>query len=150
VIARLPRIDTSTTTPDHKSSTRFTRIAVAPLPVCVAMISLLGACGGDDEPATPAPTTIPAEPTAEPATADPTADLATAEPTAAATDGQIITAEQAGEIAAAHVGGTVDTVSAETDCGAAWDVDVYAPDGEYTLYIGATGEIVRVDGPFND
>jgi uncharacterized membrane protein YkoI len=61
-----------------------------------------------------------------------------------------ISAEQAGQIAAAHVRGTVDTVHAEDEYGAAWDVDVYAPDGEYTVYVSSTGEVVRVEGPFRD
>jgi hypothetical protein len=61
-----------------------------------------------------------------------------------------LTAEQAGQIAAALVGGTVDTVHAENEYGAAWDVDVYAPDGEYTIYVSSTGEVMRVDGPFRD
>ena len=63
---------------------------------------------------------------------------------------QNITAQQAGEIAASHVGGTADTVNREPDgdYGAAWDVDVYSPEGEYTIYVSATGEVVRVEGPF--
>lgn len=65
---------------------------------------------------------------------------------------QAIDANGAAEIAASHVGGTADSVSREADgdYGATWDVDVYAPDGEYTIYVSATGEIVRVEGPFKD
>ena len=65
---------------------------------------------------------------------------------------QTIDAQQAGEIAASHVGGTVDTVNREPDgdYGATWDVDVYSPEGEYTIYLSATGEVVRVEGPFTD
>ncbi|MGF1470524.1 MAG: PepSY domain-containing protein [Rubrobacteraceae bacterium] len=68
---------------------------------------------------------------------------------AGAQEPQGVTAEQAGEIAAAHVGGTVDTIHREEDgdYGAAWDVDVYAPDGEYTIYVSATGEVVYQEGP---
>jgi len=64
--------------------------------------------------------------------------------------GATITAQRAGEIAAAHVGGVVDDIERETDYGAAWEVDVYAPNGEYTIYVSATGQIVRVEGPFRD
>lgn len=65
--------------------------------------------------------------------------------------GQTINARQAGEIAAAHVGGTVDTVHRERggDHGAAWDVDVYSDEGEYIIYVSATGEVVHVEGPFD-
>lgn len=63
----------------------------------------------------------------------------------------LVSADEAGRIAAAHVGGVVDTIHAEDgDNGAAWDVDVYAPDGEYTIYISATGEVVHVEGPYRD
>ncbi|MFN3217342.1 MAG: hypothetical protein ACE367_12675 [Acidimicrobiales bacterium] len=62
--------------------------------------------------------------------------------------GTTISAQRAGEIAAAHVDGRVDQIERETDYGAAWEVEVYAPDGEYDIYVSATGEIVRVDGPF--
>jgi uncharacterized membrane protein YkoI len=62
--------------------------------------------------------------------------------------GTPITAAEAGRIAAAHVGGRVDDVERENDYGAYWEVDVYAPDGEYTIYVSASGRIVRVDGPF--
>jgi hypothetical protein len=62
-------------------------------------------------------------------------------------DGSTISAQRAGEIAAAHVGGRVDQVEPETDYCAAWEVEVYAPDGEYVIYVSATGEIVRVVGP---
>jgi glucose/arabinose dehydrogenase len=63
----------------------------------------------------------------------------------------LVSADEAGRIAAAHVGGVVDTIHAEDgDHGAAWDVDVYAPDGEYTIYISATGEVVHVEGPYRD
>lgn len=62
--------------------------------------------------------------------------------------GTTISSQRAGEIAAAHVDGRVDQVERETDYGAAWEVEVYAPDGEYDIYVSATGEIVRVDGPF--
>lgn len=59
--------------------------------------------------------------------------------------------DTAGRIAASHVGGRVDTIHPENgDHGAAWDVDVYAPDGEYTVYVSATGAVVRVEGPFED
>jgi uncharacterized membrane protein YkoI len=57
--------------------------------------------------------------------------------------------EEAGRIAAAHLGGgSVDDISRESDYGAAWDVDVYAPDGDYTVYVSANGEVLRVDGPW--
>jgi uncharacterized membrane protein YkoI len=59
-----------------------------------------------------------------------------------------ITADEAGRIAVAHVGGRVDDVERENDYGAYWEVDVYAPQGEYTIYVSATGQIVRVEGPF--
>jgi uncharacterized membrane protein YkoI len=59
-----------------------------------------------------------------------------------------ISADEAGRIAAAHVGGRVDDVERENDYGAYWEVDVYAPRGEYTIYVSATGQIVRVEGPF--
>ena len=59
-------------------------------------------------------------------------------------------AAAAGRIAAAVVGGTVDSVTAETDYGAAWDVDVDTPKGEYTIYVSSSGAIVRVEGPFTD
>lgn len=59
-----------------------------------------------------------------------------------------ISSDEAGRIAAAHVGGRVDDVERENDYGAYWEVDVYAPQGEYTIYVSATGQIVRVDGPF--
>ena len=74
------------------------------------------------------------------------------EPAPEPAQAQTIDAQQAGEIAASHVGGTADSVSREADgdYGATWDVDVYAPDGEYTIYVSATGEIVRVEGPFKD
>jgi Ca2+-binding RTX toxin-like protein len=61
--------------------------------------------------------------------------------------GTTITAQRAGEIAAAHVNGRVDQIEPERDYGAAWEVEVYAPDGEYVIYVSATGEIVRVVGP---
>ena len=50
---------------------------------------------------------------------------------------QEINMQQAAEIAASHVGGTVDTITAESDgdYGAAWDADVYSAEGEYTIYI---------------
>lgn len=64
---------------------------------------------------------------------------------------QNITAQQAGEIAASHVGGTVDEIYQESgDYGAAWDVDVYTAEGEYTIYVSAAGEVVRVEGPFDE
>ena len=65
---------------------------------------------------------------------------------------QEINMQQAAEIAASHVGGTVDTITAESDgdYGAAWDADVYSAEGEYTIYISATGEIMHVEGPFNE
>lgn len=59
-----------------------------------------------------------------------------------------ITADEAGRIAVAHVGGRVDDIERENDYGAYWEVDVYAPRGEYTIYVSATGQIVRVEGPF--
>jgi uncharacterized membrane protein YkoI len=62
--------------------------------------------------------------------------------------GTTVSAQRAGEIAAAHVGGRVDEIEPERDYGAAWEVEVYAPDGEYVIYVSASGEIVRVDGPF--
>ena len=62
---------------------------------------------------------------------------------------QNVTAQQAGEIAASHVGGTVDGIYQESgDYGAAWDVDVYSSEGEYTVYVSAAGEVVHVEGPF--
>ena len=66
-------------------------------------------------------------------------------------EGGTIDAQQAGQIAAAHVGGTVDTVHRESggDYGAAWDVDVYSDEGEYIVYVSATGEVTHVEGPFN-
>lgn len=64
------------------------------------------------------------------------------------TGGTSISAQRAGEIAAAHVDGRVDQIEPERDYGAAWEVEVYAPDGEYVIYVSATGQIVRVDGPF--
>jgi Ca2+-binding RTX toxin-like protein len=59
-----------------------------------------------------------------------------------------ISSAEAGRIAAAHVGGRVDDIERENDYGAYWEVDVYAPQGEYTIYVSAAGQIVRVDGPF--
>lgn len=65
---------------------------------------------------------------------------------------QTVDSKQAAEIAASHVGGTVDSVQREADgdYGAAWDVDVYSPEGEYTIYVSEFGEVVRVEGPFTD
>jgi outer membrane biosynthesis protein TonB len=102
--------------------------------------------------ATPAPTAVP-QPTPTPAPPRPTAAPAAPAPEPPATapaSGTTITRQQAGAIAAAHVGGTVDSIDRESDYGAAWDVDVYAPDGEYTIYVSATGQIVRIEGPFRD
>lgn len=62
--------------------------------------------------------------------------------------GTTISAQRAGEIAAAHVDGVVDDIERENDYGAYWEVDVYAPQGEYTIYVSASGRIVRVEGPF--
>jgi uncharacterized membrane protein YkoI len=76
----------------------------------------------------------------------PTAPSAPATPTAT-----VITASQAGQIAARHVGGgVVDHIEREDDYGAAWEVDVYTPRGEYEVYVSATGRVVRVLGPFAD
>jgi uncharacterized membrane protein YkoI len=112
-----------------------------------------------DPAATPAPAPAPA-PTEAPAPAgsagqlaappSPADGVAAPDPGPAAPDGAI-TAEQAGRIAVALVGGSVDTIHPEDgDHGAAWDVDVYAPDGEYTIYVSSAGEVVRVDGPYRD
>ncbi len=99
-------------------------------------------------PVPPAPTATPVPPAPAPtATSAPAAPPAGNPPAAG---GGTISRARAGQIAAAHVGGTVDSISREDDYGAAWDVDVYAPDGEYTIYVSATGEIVRVEGPFRD
>jgi hypothetical protein len=111
----------------------------------------------------PAPTPAPDPPADQVAAEAPPATTgeATAPPAQAAAapgplsppapPGGSITAEEAGLIAAAHVGGTVDDVYVEDgDHGAAWDVDVYAPDGEYTIYVSSTGEVVHVDGPYRD
>ncbi|MFN3217337.1 MAG: hypothetical protein ACE367_12650 [Acidimicrobiales bacterium] len=105
-------------------------------------------------------TSASAPSTAVPETAAPTADQpatssdaqAPSEPAPAASSASdtVISRDQAGAIAAAHVDGVVDSIHTENDYGAAWDVDVYAPDGEYTIYVSATGEIVRVEGPFRD
>lgn len=94
--------------------------------------------------AVPQPTSTPTA--AAPAPQRPTAEPSTPEPAT----GSAISRRQAGSIAAAHVGGTVDSIERENDYGAAWDVDVYAPDGEYTIYVSGTGEIVRIEGPFRD
>lgn len=57
---------------------------------------------------------------------------------------------EAGAIAADSVGGAVNRVYAEDDYGAAWEVEVNAPDGEYDIYVSAAGEIVRTEGPAAD
>lgn len=122
-----------------------------------------GSASTPTSPPDPAPTSAP-DPTADQVAAEAppaTTDGATVPPAQAATasgplsppapPGGSITAEEAGLIAAAHVGGTVDDVDVEHgDHGAAWDVDVYAPDGEYTIYVSSTGEVVHVDGPYRD
>ncbi|MFN3217339.1 MAG: hypothetical protein ACE367_12660 [Acidimicrobiales bacterium] len=95
-------------------------------------------------PPRPTPTPMPPQPTATPAAPAPEP------PATAPASGTTITRQQAGAIAAAHVGGTVDSVERESDYGAAWEAEVYAPDGEYTIYVSATGQIVRVEGPFRD
>jgi uncharacterized membrane protein YkoI len=77
------------------------------------------------------------------------ADVSGAQDPTPAASGDAIDREQAGAIAASHVGGVVDSIHTENDYGAAWDVDVYAPDGEYTIYVSATGEIMRVMGPYD-
>jgi uncharacterized membrane protein YkoI len=69
-------------------------------------------------------------------------------PTTSPPTGSPISSAEAGRIAAAHVGGRVDDVERENDYGAYWEVDVYAPQGEYTIYVSASGQIVRVEGPF--
>lgn len=61
-----------------------------------------------------------------------------------------INAAEAGRIAAAHVGGRVDDVERDADDGAAWEVDVYAPEGEYEVYVDAMGAVVRSLGPYTD
>lgn len=96
------------------------------------------------------PTTAAAAPAVDPPVAPSPSAPASVPPTSAGpgTIPGTISAEQAGQIAAAHVGGTVDSVYADDDYGAAWDVDVYAPDGEYTIYVSSSGEVVRVDGPY--
>jgi hypothetical protein len=38
----------------------------------------------------------------------------------------------------------------EDDFGAAWEVEVSTPEGEYDVYVNAAGDVVRVDGPFPD
>jgi uncharacterized membrane protein YkoI len=61
----------------------------------------------------------------------------------------VITQAQAGQIAARHVGGgVVDHIEREDDYGAAWEVDVYTARGEFEVYVSATGQVVRVLGPF--
>lgn len=65
-----------------------------------------------------------------------------------APSGSAISSAEAGRIAAAHVGGRVDDIERDNDYGAYWEVDVYAPNGEYTIYVSATGQIVKVEGPF--
>lgn len=62
----------------------------------------------------------------------------------------VISSAQAGQIAARHVGGTVDHIEREDDHGAAWEVDVITSSGEYEVYVSATGQVVRVLGPFAD
>ena len=57
---------------------------------------------------------------------------------------------QAGEIAVAEVGGTVNRVYKEDDFGAAWEVEVATPDGEFDVYVSAAGEVVRTRGPKPD
>lgn len=64
--------------------------------------------------------------------------------------GNVITRAQAGQIAARHVGGVVDHIERDDDFGAAWEVDVTTPRGEYEVYVSATGRVVRVLGPFRD
>jgi Peptidase propeptide and YPEB domain len=58
--------------------------------------------------------------------------------------------EEARQIAANHVGGTAKAVYREDDFGAAWEVEVSTPEGEYDVYVNAAGDVVRVDGPFPD
>lgn len=92
-----------------------------------------GAAGAT--PATPKPSAVPA-PAPE-----------SAPPAAAAG----IAADEAGRVAVARVGGgVVDHVEREDDHGAAWEVDIATSVGEYEVYIDATGQAVRVLGPFAD
>jgi len=63
---------------------------------------------------------------------------------------QPVDAQRAGEIAAGHVGGTVSEVYREDDYGAAWEVAVYAAEGEYDVYVNSAGDVIRADGPYVD
>ena len=127
---------------------RFSIPAAAALGGALAGMGLLVAVGNNggtsaDSTMSDVTTTVPAPTSAAPAPAP-------APTTASRPSSDGIGAQEAGPIAAAHVGGTVDTVTAETDYGAAWDIDVYAPNGEYTIYVSSSGAIVRVEGPFTD
>ena len=64
--------------------------------------------------------------------------------------GSPVTREVAATIAADAVGGTANRVYSEDDYGAVWEVEVNAADGEYDVYVDATGEVVRTKGPFAD
>jgi hypothetical protein len=59
-----------------------------------------------------------------------------------------ITAAEAAQIAADHIGGTAGVVAPEDDFGAAWEVEVFTSQWEYEVYVSASGEVVRVLGPF--
>lgn len=117
--------------------------------VILALAGALAGCGGDDEVATPSTEQVAtATATTTVTTASTMAAPTTAGTTTAAPSGDAVTRERAGAIAVARVGGVVDTIEPETDYGARWEVGVYTTDEEYTVYVSAAGEVVRVDGPF--
>lgn len=126
---------------DSSARPRFRRTTAgrAAAVVVIALTGALAGCGDDDEPAATGSTTAATSSAV-------TTDAATTAPAPAA--GGSVTRAEAGAIAVARVGGVVNTVEPETDYGARWEVGVYLPDEEYTVYVGADGTIVRVDGPF--
>jgi uncharacterized membrane protein YkoI len=144
------------TTDDRRRFPLWVPIAAAAAGAVVAFGAVAVLDLDRDEYVTVIPASQPAAPLAstevQPAAEQAASTGSAATPTDAPTEPQasdaVIDRDQAGAIAAAHVGGIVDSIDTENDYGAAWDVDVYAADGEYTIYVSATGQIVRVVGPY--
>lgn len=118
---------------------------VTTLPAAPTLVTPPSAPVTTPVPTVPVEVPVPAPAATAPAPASDSLGVTANSPT------DVMGPDEAGRIAAMHVGGRVDTIHPENgDYGAAWDVDVYAPDGEYTVYVSATGAVVRVEGPFRD